>query len=61
MSTKEDLGKLAQQWCREHDPERFRLAWDELLPEDREVFEGMGLALYSAGFEAGADSVGADL
>lgn len=57
MSTNEDLGRLAQQWCREHNPERFRLAWDELLPEDREVFRGMGLALYTAGFEAGADSV----
>lgn len=57
MSTNEDLGKLAQQWCREHGPDRFQLDWDTLLPEDREIFKGMALALYTAGFEAGADSV----
>jgi hypothetical protein len=54
---REDLGKLAHQWCREYNPERYRLSWDELLPEDREVFRGMGSALYAAGFQAGADSV----
>ena len=58
VDPREDLGKLAHQWCREHNPGQYRLLWGELSSEDREIFIGMGSALYDAGFQAGADSVG---
>lgn len=58
MSTNEDLGKMMWETWKETDaPLPYNIRWESLPPTYKSVFMKIGKTLYTAGFEAGADSV----
>lgn len=62
MSTDEALGRLLWETWKESDvPLPYDIRWESLPPTYKRVFIRIGKALYAAGFEAGADSVGTGL